>query len=317
MKRTFHRTRRFRGALLALALVAATLPIVGCDGTPEAESLVETPSEAAPAFPVTVTDDAGREVTVEAEPMRIVSLAPSNTEIVAAIGLMDRLVGVTSFCDYPPEVASVDVVGDFANPNLEAVAAAKPDLVLATAGVQADVIVQLENLGTVVVAVDPVDLESLFVSIEMVGTVIGTRESADTLVSSMRSELDAIDAAIGEAEPVRCFLEIAQDPLFTAGPGTLLHDLITAAGGANVVTQEGYVGYSVEQLVADDPAVYMATLGSMSDPAELDSRPGYGEIEAVKTGRVYVLDDNLVSRPGPRVVEGVRLIAQALHPDAF
>lgn len=317
MKRTFHRTRRFRGALLALALVAATLPIVGCDGTPETESPVETPSEAAPAFPVTVTDDAGREVTVEAEPMRIVSLAPSNTEIVAAIGLMDRLVGVTSFCDYPPEVASVDVVGDFANPNLEAVAAAKPDLVLATAGVQADVIVQLENLGTVVVAVDPVDLESLFVSIEMVGTVTGTRESADTLVSSMRSELDAIDAAIGEAEPVRCFLEIAQDPLFTAGPGTLLHDLITAAGGANVVTQEGYVGYSVEQLVADDPAVYMATLGSMSDPAELDSRPGYGEIEAVKTGRVYVLDDNLVSRPGPRVVEGVRLIAQALHPDAF
>jgi iron complex transport system substrate-binding protein len=133
----------------------------------------------------------------------------------------------------------------------------------------------------------------------------------------MRSDLDEITVAIGDAAPVPVFLEIAQDPLFTAGPGTLLHDLIIAAGGDNIVTQEGYVAFSVEQLVAEDPAVYMATLGSMSDPDDLASRPGYADIDAVKTGRVYVLEDNLVSRPGPRVIEGVRLIAEALHPEAF
>jgi iron complex transport system substrate-binding protein len=315
----YRTTRQARTILAASALLVALL-LAGCGATgTDAGPSAETPAtetETA-AFPVTITDDAGREVTIESEPRRIVSLAPANTEIVAALGLIDRLVGVTSFDDYPPEVASIDVIGDFASPNLEAVAAAEPDLVLATAGVQADVISQLEDLGAVVVAVDPADLESLFGSIAMVGQVTGTAGEADTIVSSMRSQLDEITVAIGDATPVPVFLEIAQDPLFTAGPGTLLDDLITAAGGANIVTQEGYVAFSVEQLVAEDPAVYMATLGSMSDPDDLASRPGYADIDAVRTGRVYVLEDNLVSRPGPRIIEGVRLIAEALHPEAF
>ena len=264
---------------------------------------------------MTVTDDAGREVTVDAEPMRIVSLAPANTEIVAELGLLDRLVGVTTFCDYPPEVADIEKIGDFITPNLEAIAAAEPDLVLATTGVQAEVITQLEELGAVVVAIDPQTLDALFVSIETVGDVTGTPEEAATLVASMQATLDGIADSVADKEPVTCFIEIAQDPLFTAGPGTLLDDLIAAAGGLNVVTQEGYVGYSVEQLVTDDPEVYMATLGSMSDPAELDSRAGYDALTAVAEGRVYVLDDNLVSRPGPRVVQGVSQVAAALHPE--
>lgn len=303
---------------LAVALSLSVLPLAGCANT-------STPAEKPPApaetettsFPVTVTDDAGREVTIESEPARIVSLAPSNTEIVAALGLLDRLVGVTSFDDYPPEVTEIAVIGDFAGPNLEAVAAAEPDLVLATTGVQADVITQLEDLGATVVAVDPTDLEGLFVSIEMVGIATGAEEAATDLTASMRADLDALTGAIGDAEPVTCFIEIAQDPLFTAGSGTLLDDLISAAGGVNVVTESGWVAYSLEQLVTDDPEVYMATLGSMSNPSDLQQRPGYSGLTAVNTGRVHVLEDNLVSRPGPRIVEGVRLIAEALHPDAF
>jgi iron complex transport system substrate-binding protein len=311
-------TRPARAALAAASLLLAFL-LVGCatGGDTPADTPTGEPVTEVAAFPVTITDDAGREVTIEAEPQRIVSLAPANTEIVAALGLIDRLVGVTSFCDYPSEVTSIDIIGDFASPNLEAVAAAEPDLVLATSGVQADVIVQLEELGAVVVAVDPADLEAVFDSITMVGKATGAAGEAETIVSSMRSELDEITVAIGDTAPVPVFLEIAQDPLFTAGPGTLLDDIIIAAGGANIVTQEGYVAFSVEQLVAEDPAVYLATLGSMSDPDDLASRPGYGDIAAVRTGRVFVLEDNLVSRPGPRVVEGVRLIAEALHPEAF
>ena len=307
-------------ATLVVAFSLAALPLVGCASAPPVaeESASQAPAEdAAAAFPVTVTDDAGREVTIDSEPMRIVSLAPSNTEIVAALGLLDRLVGVTSFDDYPPEVADIDVIGDFAGPNLEAVAAAQPDLVLATTGVQADVIGQLEDLGATVVAVDPTDLAGLFASIEMVGAATGASEAALALTTSMRDDLATVTDAIGDAEPVTCFLEIAQDPLFTAGAGTLLDDLITAAGGVNVVTEPGWVAYSLEQLVVDDPEVYLATLGSMSDPSDLASRPGYSELSAVTSGRVHVLDDNLVSRPGPRVVEGVRLIAAALHPEAF
>ncbi len=314
-----NRTSRF-AATLVVALMLAAVPLAGCtSASPVAEepAPVAAAEDVAAAFPVTVTDDAGREVTIDSEPMRIVSLAPSNTEIVAALGLLDRLVGVTSFDDYPPEVEGLPVIGDFAGPNLEAVAAAEPDLVLATTGVQADVIGQLEDLGATVIAVDPVDLDGLFASIEMVGAATGASEAALALTTSMRDDLAAVTEAIGDAEPVTCFLEIAQDPLFTAGTGTLLDDLITAAGGANVVTEPGWVAYSLEQLVVDDPEVYLATLGSMSNPADLASRPGYSELAAVASGRVHVLEDNLVSRPGPRVVEGVRLIAEALHPEAF
>jgi iron complex transport system substrate-binding protein len=312
--RTPNRTApRFPHALLlALALALVLAALTGCGDTTDAAS--EVPATA--AFPMIVTDDAGRDVTIQTRPERIVSLAPANTEIVAALGATDRLVGVTTLCDYPAEVAGIAKVGDFAQPNLEAVAAADPDLVLATTGVQADVIAQLEELGASVIAIDPQSLEGVFTSIGTVGAAIGEPQAAAELTESMRIQLEDISETV-ESAPVTCFLEIAQDPLFTAGRGTLLNDLIEVAAGENVVTEEGYVPYSVEQLVAADPEVYLATKGSMSDPADIGKRPGYSSLRAVATGRVYVLDDNLVSRPGPRVVEGVRQIAQALHPDAF
>lgn len=310
--RVVHATRRvaFLTALgLMLALVAGAL--AGCAGA-ATEPEEEGPPVA--AFPVTVTDDAGRSVTVAEKPGRIVSLAPANTEIVAALGGLDRLVGVTSYCDYPAEVAGIAKVGDFVGPNLEAVAAADPDLVLVTTGVQAEVIGQLEALGAAVVAVDPLTIEGVMASIATVGAVMGEPGAAATLTESMELQLEDIGEQVENA-PVRCFLEIAQDPLFTAGPGTLLDELIQAAGGENVVIDEGYVAYSVEQLLQDDPAVYLATKGSMSDPSDITGRPGYEDLTAVREGRVFLLDDNLVSRPGPRIVEGVEQIARALHPD--
>jgi iron complex transport system substrate-binding protein len=301
-------------ALLAVLLVAA-LGLVGCTDT--AAETTEAPEDTKAAFPVTVTDDLGREVTIDEAPERIVSLAPANTEIVAALGLTDSLVGVTTYCDYPEEVTEIDEVGDFVAPNLEAIAAAEPDLILATTGVQADVVAQLEELGADVVAVDPQTLDAVFDSIAMVGAATGATAEADELADQMRSDLAAIDEVVADLEPKAAFLEIAQDPLFTVGAQTLLDDLLGAAGGENVVAEEGYVAYSIEQLVVDDPDVYLATLGSMSDPSDLDGRAGYDELSAVESGEVYVLDDNLVSRPGPRVVLGVQQIAEALHPEAF
>lgn len=279
----------------------------GADGTSGAQATV---------YPVTITDDAGREVTIAARPERIVSLTPGNTEIVCALGAIDRLVGVTTQCDYPAEVTEITEIGDFASPNLEAVAAVDPDVVFVTTGVQADVIEQLEALGASVIAIDPQTIEGLYASIATVGTVIDENESAAGVVGSMRIQIEDIGERV-EGAPVTCFLEISQNPLYTVGAGTLLDELIQYAGGENIVTEPGYVAYSVEQLLAADPEVYLATAGSMSDPSDLAGRPGYSELSAVANGRVYILDDNLVSRPGPRVVEGIREIAEALYPDAF
>lgn len=317
------RSRPWRHALAMGAAVTLALALAlaaGCSTTVSgsaAGAASETVSEAtATVYPLTVTDDAGRQVLISKRPERIVSLTPGNTEIVCALGAIDRLVGVTAQCDYPEEVAQITTIGDFASPNMEAVTAVDPDVVLVTSGVQADVVTQLEDLGASVVVVDPQSVDALYESITMVGAVIDENTASEELVASMRSEIEDIAERV-QGDPVTCFLEIAQNPLYTVGSGTLLNDLIEYAGGQNVVTEDGYVAYSVEQLLVADPEVYLATAGSMSDPADLAGRPGYEDLSAVAEGRVYVLDDNLVSRPGPRIVEGIRALAAALHPDAF
>jgi iron complex transport system substrate-binding protein len=318
MSRITRLTRSVVPCVLALSL-AIPAALLGACTSPD----VPSPSESGDAagaettYPLTITDDAGRSVTIPAEPKRIVSLAPANTEMVFALGAGDRVVGVTSHDDFPAEVADIEKVGDFAGPNLEAVAAADPDLVLATTGVQADVLVQLEQLGATVIAIDPQSIDAVLDDIVIISRVLNEVRAGEGLVASIRADLARVRAAVEGREPVTVFVEIAQNPLFTAGSGTLIDELVSRAGGTNVVAAEGWVPYSTEEVLKADPDVYLATRGSMSDPAELEARPGFAGLKAVKEGRVAILDDNLVSRPGPRVVEGVRMIAAALHPEAF
>ena len=311
--RTVRRHVRTIATLLAAALLA--LPLAGCGAKPAPTA--SAPAVKTAAFPVTITDDASRTVTIDAEPKRIVSLAPANTEIVYSLGIIDRLVGVTTWDDYPAQVKDIAKVGDFTTPNIEAIAGAQPDVILLTGGVQADVLSKLEAVGAKVIVIDPQDLSGVFRAIETVGRATGTSDKAEEVSTKMTADLAEITAKLKGVTPTSAFIEIGWNPLFTAGPGTLLDDLMTTAGGANVVKEKGYVGYSVEQLVTDQPDVYLGTLSSIVDAKTLAKRPGYSAISAVKSGRAFSLDDNLVSRPGPRVVEGVREIAAALHPDLF
>lgn len=320
--RTFRQGSKVRWAAIVAALAAALALTAcspsGCSSRTQGDGKDAAPAPAGgPEYPMTVIDDASRSVTIPAKPERVVSLAPANTEVVAALGALDRLVGRTAFCDYPSEAAGVPVVGDFAQPNVEAIVGAEPDLVLATSGVQADVVTKLEESGAVVLVVDPQTVDALYSSIGRVATVLGDPAAGDRLIAEMRAGIAEVREAVGDREPVPVFLEIAQDPLYTVGSGTLMGELIALAGGDNVVTEQGYVAYSLEQLVKDDPKVYLATKGSMSDPKDLAKRVGFGSLAAVKSGRVAVLDDNLVSRPGPRIALGIRAMAEAIHPDAF
>jgi iron complex transport system substrate-binding protein len=273
------------------------------------------PASSASAFPATMTDDASRSVTIEAAPARIVSLAPAATEIAFELGLGDKVVGVTSYDDYPSQVASITKVGDFAGPNVEAVAAAKPELILATSGVQADVVKKLEALGATVLVLDPQTISGVYDDIELVGKATGTTTKANTVVRAMKADIQSIQESVTGSPTVSAFIEIGQNPLFTAGTGTLMNELIALAGGTNVVAQPGYVSYSSEQLIKADPKVYLATKGSSSTPAAIEKRPGYSAISAVKAKRIVILDDSLVSRGGPRIVDGLKQIALGLHPN--
>jgi iron complex transport system substrate-binding protein len=316
MKRLTHVLFACVAAIAALALVGAL--VAGCSGSDTASKGTGSKTTGqAHNFPVTLTDDASRTVTVKKRAERIVSLAPANTEIVAALGLEKKLVGVTTYDDYPPSVKSLPKIGDFMNPNVEAIAAARPDLILVTTGVQGDVLAKLEALGAPVIAVDPSTVDGVLADIGKVGSATDTKAEATDLIAKMRGQIAAIEGALAtrsDSRPVSVFLEIGQNPLYAVGAGTLLDDLVKRAGGTNIVAKPGYVAYSTEQVLKDDPDVYLSTLGSMGDPANIQKGP-LKALRAAKEKRVYVLDENLVTRPGPRITEGLLVVAKALYPD--
>jgi iron complex transport system substrate-binding protein len=279
--------------------------------------------EAAPAFPVTIIDDDGVEVTIDAEPQRIVTFAPSATEIVYALGLGDRLVGVSGpFDDYPQEateVAEIGGAGDFGvDPNVEQVVDLEPDLFLTIKGGD-QWKERLRELGVPVVTLDATDLDDLLNDIEVAGEITGAGEEAAAVVDDLSARAAEVEAAVADVEPVTCFYETFYPPLFTVGPGAFIYDLLERAGCDPVTagTDIQYPEWSVEDLVEQDPQVYLVSSESGASARAVARRAGFDAIAAVADGRVVPIESDLAERPGPRIVEGLLLIAEALHPEAF
>jgi iron complex transport system substrate-binding protein len=283
-------------------------------------------AESKPATSLVITDQLGRTVTLKtAHPQRIVSLAPSHTETIYALGLSDRLVAVTDYCDYPPEAKEKPSIGGFSTPNIEEVVAMNPDLVLATVIHQSEIIPQLEARGLTVVAVNPTTLDGVLDSITLIGKVTGAEKEAASLVADMRKRIDAVTGKTGnlpEAQKPRVLYIVWHDPLMAAGAGTLHDELIRTAGGINVAGDlESYATISLEAVIADNPQVLVAGIG-MGTGEDLpyqfittDER--LGETDARQNGRVYAIDTDLVGRPGPRIVEALEQFASFIHPELF
>lgn len=306
-----------RGRLaLALALVLGA-----CDGGGGAEP---GPSPEAGRFPVTLTDDEGAEVTVEEEPRRIVTFAPSHTEIVFALGLGDRLVGVAGdFDDHPPEAGQIEGVGgagEFGvDPNEERVIELDPDLML-TAFFGGEWKDRLRGLGVPVFTTIAEGFDDALEDILTVGRLTGASDEAAAVVRSMREETRAVEEAVAGEEPVTCFFEVGfEGGFFTVGPGAIEYELLERAGCDPVTSDAGdpYPQWSVEALVEDDPHVYLVADESAGSTEAVGGRAGFRRLTAVREGRVFLVDSDLVSRPGPRLVEGLRAMAEALHPDAL
>ncbi len=322
------RRRNWMNLLASLLLIV--LVLTGCGGAATqpapagAAKETKVPQTEQPkqsrqtTYPITVRDGAGRDVTIPAEPKRIVSVAPSNTELVFAVGKGGALVGRSQFDDYPPEVKQIDSIGGFAPPNYEQIVGKQPDLLLMIGGSKdaRDKLVTDYKLNVFVV--DPKNFDELYAGIKSLGLILNAQEQADKVTVEMQKAVKVITDKTGKAAgKPKVFYQVWDNPLMTAGSGTFIDDLIRLAGGENVgASVKGWANFSAEQLVAANPDIMIA---STRDAAEkVKTQQGWEGLKAVKEARVYGVEDaNLVSRPGPRLVLGLKWLAETIHPELF
>ncbi|MEA1964435.1 MAG: ABC transporter substrate-binding protein [Candidatus Aerophobetes bacterium] len=270
---------------------------------------------------ITITDDVGREVTIKKNPQRIVSLSPSNTEILFALALGDKIVGVTDQCDYPPRTEKINKIGGYFTPNVEKIIAQKPDLVLAAYGNKEESIATLKKLGLPVVGLDPKNLEDILKDIQLVGKITDREEKAKKITSAMRKRIEAVksrNAGISPREKIRVLYLCWYPELWTAGRGTYPDELIRIAGGKNIVDDmEGWKMISKETVIARDPEVIICSGNggkSIAIKKNILKDNELQKISAVKDNRVYALiDADIIELPGPRIVEGLEKIEEYLH----
>lgn len=280
---------------------------------------------------VTLVDSMGNVVTLTSPPQRIVSLAPSNTEILFAIGAGDKVVGVTDFCNYPYnftawiEAGNMTSIGSYYGPSTEPVVALNPDLVLASSG-SLDAAANLRRLGINVLVVESKTLDGVLQDILMIGRATGNNAEASALVSSMRQRIDNVTSRVASAATTpKVYHEVWNDPLMSVGPGTFIDELITLAGGENIFhdATTSWPTVSSEAIVAKNPDVmvfpdmYMGVQNFYQTIEAVKQRPGWGVINAVKNNTIYEINADIISRSGPRLVDALEELSKMIHPEIF
>jgi len=294
--------RRTVAALLALPAVLAAGPVLGA----------------------TVRDMLGREVAVPAAPARIVSLVPSVTEVIFALGGQARLAGVTDFCDYPPAARAVPSVGGMVNPSLETIVALEPDLVVATSeGNREETLQQLRRLGVPVYVVRVQRVTETLDLIRRVGELVDRREAVAPLAAALERRIAAVREAVRPYPTPRVLYVLWPDPLIVPGGQSIITELITLAGGRSITAEHGeaYPRFSLEVAVARAPEVILladhAGSGSAAGRASPEKWRTLTSVPAIKAGRLHSVDPTLLHRYGPRLADGLESLARMIHPEAF
>ena len=312
---------KFKNFTLLMVALIIGIVVAGCStnstNNPNEDVVAQNPSS---QELYTLEDDFGRLVTLDKAPDRIVSLAPSNTEILFALGLGDKVVGVTSFDDYPVEALEIEKIGDYSGINLEKIIELEPDLVVNYGPGNEEENKRLEEAGIKYVGFLPESIDAVLHTIIGIGQLTGTVDEAKVLTDNMIEKKDEVLSKIKGAETKKVFYEIWHDPLMAAGAGSFFDELITLAGGENIAKDADgeYPQFDLEQLIERNPEVYL-TSADMPEktPESIKERPGYGDIDAIINGNVYVLDGNILSRPGPRIIDALEIVAKSIHPEKF
>ncbi len=333
--------RRRAARRLAALIAAAALVLGACSSTaaptvisfppdvtaaalpPETATPPETASptaEPAATFPLTLTDDEGGGVALKAAPAKIVSLTPATTEILFALGVGARVIATTDFDDYPPQVKQLPHVATYQGVDVEKIVSLGADLVIAGGNGfnSPDAIAQLRRLGVPVLVVYAPTIDGVIHDIELVGDAVGAGPAARDLTDSMQAGFDLVSSATATLPAPRTFYELdATKDIFGPAKDSFIAEMITLAGGIPITTDDPAVfSISLEKLVAADPEVIVlgdAAYGMTA--AVVRARPGWATMTAVKTGAIRPADDTLITRPGPRLVEGLRALVVAIHPE--
>lgn len=276
------------------------------------------------AFPVTVTDGNGYKLTIDEKPERIVSVLPSNTEIAFDLGLGDQIVGVSDHDDFPKEASEKEKIGGL-ELNVEKILSLDPQLVLADQTNDEKALKQIEEAGIpVLVVASANNFDEVYDSIHLIGQATGTLDKADQIIDDMKEKLTALKDkanAIDKDDQKKVYMEISPSPdIYTAGKNTFMDELLTIIHAENAAgDQEGWPKINEEQAIASNPDVIITTYGSyVDDPvAEITQRDGWEDVSAVKNEQIYDVDEDLVNRPGPRLVDGVEELGKVIYPDVF
>jgi len=274
-----------------------------------------------PAFqPGTYTDDMGREVNISNVPERIVSYGSSITEILFALGLGEKVVGVDDFSDYPEAVKSKPKVGDAFSPSIERLVGLEPDLVLTVKQEQLNT--ALDNLGVKFMVIDPTDIDGIYKNIELIGEITGVEGKASKLIDDMKKTTARVQSQVKSAPEIRVIFLIDTADLnnpWTGGHGSFIDALITMAGGENIAAEAPapWVQFSIEQIISADPEIIILPNKYVASPQALKDHPAWQRTSAVRNNRIIIINGDLINRPGPRLVQGLDELAKIIHPELY
>ncbi len=281
-------------------------------------SLLTIPS--ANAEPITVTDDLGHSVRFTTSPQRIISLAPALTEMLFSLGLDNRIVGVTDYCNYPAAAMTKPRVGGL-NPNLEKIISLHPDLIVAVAGIyQNQSLARFEQFHVPYFTVDPSSIEKIFETIFVLGKITGMEETAAEEVGQLRHRLNAVQQKVLAESRPRLLYVVDEEPLISVGKGSYLNDLIREAGGVNITggLEKAYPVVSIEYVIQQDPQVIILAMDAdqILTDQEKQHWSRWSSLSAVRDGKIYKVNRDLLNRPGPRILDGIEELARLIHPAA-
>lgn len=330
--------KKRKALLISLLMALAMAFMVGCGGKESKEDAKNSPKTAdetqatedeskddgqqtgGTEYPLTITDSLGNEVTIEKEPQRVISLAPAQTEILFALGVGDRVKGRTDYCSYPEEAAEVESIGTYSSPNTELILSMEPDVIFVSDYIDDSIKEQVESTGAKTVVFSANSVEEVQEMILQVGQILNVNEKAKEITDSMDADLKDLQDILSSVEEKKSvFVDIGS--FYSTGPGSLMADMLDKINVTNVVADTGkaYPQLSTEAIIEKNPDIYLSL---ETVPEELKATAGLSELDCIKEDNIIFYDllskeTDVIQRPGPRVVEGMRLLAEQIYPDLF